>query len=462
LNRAVFKVNYRRHEGQREVLAGILKSKADIITIVCSRGWGKTLFTTCDIVLPVMLNVPHAQVLWIAPTYKICKSPIDDVWMGIDEQSGQRFIPQNDPTTGFQFWDYKRGDMEIHMFNQAVLYHRSADNPDSIVSKGYNLIVIDEAAQISREVFFQHILPTARRKNCKIVLITTPRGRNWIYEFYLEGQDPSKPEHVSFRQPWWKRPDYPLVLQRLMKGMPEHLRKQEFEAEFIQDGVGAFKNLAAIFEGPPIEFTDDTFQEWFGKVDVDQLNAEPWVVAVDFAKSEDYTAIGAMGIESRRLSYYCRMNKRDYKTQLNHLDKVCQRFDMADLIYDKTGVGRGLEDFLGRSSNNYGFQFTNDSKNELVNKLIAATDYAEIKLPNIVTMRNEFELFTYDITRTGKLSYNAPEGKHDDTVIMVGLANWFCVENGGKGHVEEVNDFLNIVASSNEPKSEYQKFLEED
>ena len=38
-------------------------------------------------------------------------------------------------------------------------------------------------------------------------------------------------------------------------------------------------------------------------------------------------------------------------------------------------------------------------------------------------MRSELESFEFQLTRTGKVSYSAPAGSHDDTVVALALAN---------------------------------------
>lgn len=402
-----------------------------------------TLFVTADIVLPVMLKRPGCQILWAAPTYKICKSPIDDVWKGVDERTGKRFIPQYDPNTGFKLWDYRSGEMEIVLFNNSVLSCRSCDNPDSIVSKGYNVIIVDEAALIDRQTFELQILGTARRHGCKIFIITTPRGKNWVYEYFLQGMDPSQPEYWSIKQPWWKRPDYPTNLQRLMRKLPEHIRKQEYEADFIGGGEQVFKNLDAIFQGPAIAFAEEE-QEWERLPTEDERDRDTYVLAADLAKTTDYCVLGVLGINSRKLHYYARFNQRDYKYVLEKMRHVANRYE-ADVIFDATGVGAGLQDFVGRINNVHPFKFTNESKNEIVNKLAIACEFAEIHLPNLVTMRNEFEIFTYQLSRVGRLLYSAPSGKHDDTVMMVAMANWYADQVNGGEQVQDVEDYLEAM-----------------
>ncbi len=455
----IFSINFQPHQGQLDVLERIAASTADVIVIDAARGWGKSLFSTCNVVLPVLLEAPNTQVQWVAPTYKICKAPIDDVWLGVDERTGQKFIPQFDKS-GFKFWDFNKSDMELILFNGSKIYFRSADNPDSIVAKGYKLVIVDEAAAIPKDVFNQYILPTARRSGCKIVLISTPRGKNWFYEMYLNGQDLSKPEYLSFKQPWWKRPDYPEVLKRLMKNIPQHLREQEFEAEFIGSGGGVFKNLESVFKGSLIEYPEQS-QEWRARLGRDELDKDVWFLAVDFAKHTDYTVIVIMGGNSKRVVYYSRFNKTDYKVVLERVKRVAREYD-ADVIFDSTGVGDGLADFLSRDLNVHPYTFTNDSKTELINKLILSCEYGEIEIPNIATIREEFELFSFEMTKTGRISYSAPDGRHDDCVMAIALANYFCEENSGAAEVQEIDDFLNMMAEARRPKTRLEQLMEED
>ena len=44
---------------------------------------------------------------------------------------------------------------------------------------------------------------------------------------------------------------------------------------------------------------------------------------------------------------------------------------------------------------------------------------------------NELKMFGYEITASG-IKYSAPEGKHDDCVIGLGLANWARINAGAR------------------------------
>lgn len=454
-------VNYTPHAGQDEVSEALLanfqsENPASIIEIICGRGWGKTLYMACDILVPFLDQSPGAKVMWVAPTYLTCMSLIEDVFKAINETNGKQYIPKHD-AEGNQVWEFvttKSGSV-LKWYNGAEVTFRSADAPDSIVSRGFNLIIIDEACLIADEkIFTLQILGTARKQGIKIFMISTPRGKkHWTYKYFLKGQDKNENMYLSFSQPYHKNPYYSKVLSQLIKDIPEWVYKQEYLAEFIEDGDSVFRGLEHVLFGNEISFegqqqewstdlTDITVKTFTGEYKREAADRR-FVVGLDLAKSVDYTVLWAMDVDTGDLVYYRRLNKMDYRNVLQIATDVCKKYNHAELIFDATGVGAGLADVL----NNYDvtahpFVFTNESKNEIVNKLALSIQYQEIKIPNITTVKNELSVFTYTLTRTGKISYAAPSGFHDDIVMSLALANWYRKENVGSEEIGIIEDVL--------------------
>lgn len=463
-------VNYVPHPGQDEVSEALEKNftspePASIIEIICGRGWGKTLYMGCEILVPFLDQHPGAKVMWVAPTYLTCMSLIEDVFKALNETTGKHYIPKFD-NDGNQVWEFvttKSGSV-LKWYNGAEVTFRSADSPDSIVSRGFNLIIIDEACLIADEkIFTLQILGTARKQGIKIFMISTPRGRgHWTYKYFLKGQDPKDTMYMSFTQPYNKNPYYSKVLEKLIKDIPEHVYRQEYLAEFIDNGDSVFRGLENVLVGNEITFeshqqewslplTDITVKGFTGERTVDAADRR-FIVGLDLAKSVDYTVLWAMDLDTGDLVYYRRLNKMDYRNVLQIATDVCKKYNHAELIFDATGVGAGLADVL----NNYDvtahpFVFTNESKNEIVNRLALSIQYQEIKIPNIVTVKNELSVFTYSLTRTGKISYAAPSGFHDDIVMSLALANWYRKENVSTDEIGVIEDIMAI----NEERASY-------
>lgn len=438
-------INYAAHTGQQEIVKAIranFKSPtpAAIVEIICSRGWGKTLFVGCELLAFYLETNPGVKVMWVAPTYGIGMTLVDDVFRGTDERTGEQYIPEFDGQ-GRRVWEFcttKSGPI-IRWHNGATVFIRSADSPDSIVSKGFNRIIIDEAALVDERVFNQQILGTARKQGIKIFIITTPRGTShWTYKFYLKGQTAADTQYLSFQQDYTKNPYFNPTLKELMKDIPEWMFRQEYLAEFVKDGETVVRGLDEILFGPEIDFETDQ-QEWSlpladtelpGSKIIRRAEDRRFAVGLDIAKSKDYSVLWTMDLETGQLVYYRRLNRMDYRDLLTLTAEVCHKWNQAELIFDATGVGQGLGDML----NNYDitahpFVFTNESKTEIVNKLLLSIEYREIAIPNITTAKKELRAFTYTMTRTGKISYGAPSGIHDDIVMSLAMVNWFRKEN---------------------------------
>jgi PBSX family phage terminase large subunit len=121
-------------------------------------------------------------------------------------------------------WDYvtdliKKMNIEVEKFNQkdkivklingSTFRLLSANNRDSLIGRAANLLIIDEAAIIPDDQYFTRdlrpALSTFRDSRC--LWISTPRGKgNYLYEYYLRGEDPEFPEWGSTLHTWRSNP----------------------------------------------------------------------------------------------------------------------------------------------------------------------------------------------------------------------------------------------------------------
>ncbi len=69
------------------------------------------------------------------------------------------------------------------------------------------------------------------------------------------------------------------------------------------------------------------------------------------------------------------------------------------------------------------FIFSNRSKQELVEKLRVSLEFGHISFPLIPVVIRELENYEYKINSNGNISYSAPSGQFDDTVMAMALAN---------------------------------------
>ena len=117
-----------------------------------------------------------------------------------------------------------------------VVEAKSADNPDSLVGEGLDLLIIDEAAKVKRKIWDMYLSPTLSDRKGKGIFITTPEGFNWIYDLFLLGKDdelweshqaPSWDNHFAF--PHGKNDQFLLERKR---NMDKEVYDQEYGAKF--------------------------------------------------------------------------------------------------------------------------------------------------------------------------------------------------------------------------------------
>ena len=81
-----------------------------------------------------------------------------------------------------------------------------------------------------------------------------------------------------------------------------------------------------------------------------------------------------------------------------------------------------------------GYKFTYATKKALVENLSIMLDNGEIWFPgnpetkefrgDLRVLQSELESYTYNVSPSGLIRYNAPEGLYDDCVVALALAAW--------------------------------------
>ena len=140
-------------------------------------------------------------------------------------------------------------DMYIRFKWGTTVEGMSADNPDSLVGEGCDLLVIDEVAKMNKKIWDMYLSPTVAGRKGKVIFITTPEGRNWIYDLFKFGAtDPLWESHTS--PSWINQYEFPqglndpAIIER-KRNMSKELFGQEFGAEF------------SVFEGKVWDFNRD-------------------------------------------------------------------------------------------------------------------------------------------------------------------------------------------------------------
>lgn len=133
------------------------------------------------------------------------------------------------------------GGLSISMFDGAFQVHtKSAKLPTTLVGEALEGVIFAEAAKVKPIVWPKFIRPMLADYRGWAQFTSTPEGKNWFYDMWKRGQDPSQPEYWSIKAPSWSnnilfpggRND-PEILS-LEAGMSAEKFKQEIGADFTE------------------------------------------------------------------------------------------------------------------------------------------------------------------------------------------------------------------------------------
>ena len=388
------------HEGQRKVL-----DEAKRFNVLdCGRRFGKT---DLGIYLCASksrgLLAEGGRVGWFAPTHKI----LDDAWREVIRRF-HAIITKRDSQK-------KR----IECINGSSIEFWSLTDPDAGRSRKYHRVLVDEAAKCRHlmSAWQEAIRPTLVDFEGDAWFLSTPKGKDFFYQLHLRGSDPDGyPEWMSWQMPTSVNPyikDYEIDAAR--RELPENVFKQEFLAEFLDDGGLVFKYVRDNISDNPEKLPD---------------GQSTYIIGCDWAKHNDFSVFTVFNATERRMVEIQRFNQIDYLFQSERLAALANKWKASEIVTEVNSMGEPISERLDREHNLpiTKFKTTNASKSSAVESLALAFQNLNIGILNDHVLIDELEAFSIERLPSGNWRYSAPEGFHDDCVMSLVLA-WHGVVN---------------------------------
>tara|TARA_R110002096_G_scaffold48398_8_gene128483 strand:- start:7626 stop:8948 length:1323 start_codon:yes stop_codon:yes gene_type:complete len=405
-------VSFDAHHGQQLVLA----DKHRFMTLVCGRRWGKDHLACIKILSHSLSHVsPRGGKIyaWLNPVY----NP--------QGKESFRVLKMFAESGGLVQKTIETPPMEVRLINGDKIVFFSADQPDNLRGGQYDGVIINEAGLISDldDLWSGPVAAMLLDRAGWAWLQGTPKGKGPLHKFFLRGltdvTDKGKPNPwKSFRFPTKTNPFIPPEeLERLKDELPEDIFQQEFLAEFLDSG-------GAVFRGLDIMRSRSENAVILPQSDMCR-------VGVDLAKHTDFTVCVAMDPASNVVGFD-RFNNLDWGIVTERIERFCSRY-RGTVVLDASGVGDPIYDNLtGKGLAIRPVKFTNERKVKMVQNLMLLIEEGILKIPwpnsshgianSTEHIWQELEAYSYTITSTGRIRYEAPKGFHDDCVTALFLA----------------------------------------
>ena len=393
---------YRLHRTQTQ----IRREAKRFNVITCGRRWGKSLMgknNACETALD------KQPVGWFSPTYKL----LLEEWRDINAMLNPIILRANIT------------ERRIELTTGGVIEFWAVDTPDVARGRKYKRVIIDEAAMMRylKDAWEFAIRPTLTDLRGDAYFFSTPKGRNYFFELFTRGQDPDNATWKSWQFPTSTNPYIPrdeIELARL--DLPELAFKQEYMAEFLENEGAVFRNVydAATVEEPG---RHDGHSLFFG---------------VDWGKQNDFTVIVCVCSTCRQMVFMDRFNKIDYAFQRKRLHDHAHRWKPYGILPERNSMGEPIIEELQREGLNIlpgpdgkpGYFTSATNKPQLIEDLALVIERGELQILNNPVLIGEMLAYERTASKSGRPSYNAPEGMHDDSVMALALA-WNAAGKGG-------------------------------
>ena len=353
---------------------------------------GKSVFGRDRVIRTALDGKPAA---WFAPSYKL----LADAWREL-----RAVLAPLDPRAN-------DSEHRIELITGGVIEAWSLDGPDPARGRKYARIVIDEAALVPhlKEAWNGAIRPTLTDYRGDAWFLSTPKGHGYFWHLYQSGLDAQQIEWRSWSIPTAGNPYIAAAeIENARLSTPDRWFRQEFMAEFIEDGGSVFRHI------------DEAATA------VEQASAIPghqYVIGVDWGKDQDFTVFVVIDLTLNAMAAMDRSNHVEWTIQRGRLMALYERFKPSTIIAERNSMGDPIIEQLSRDGLPIQpFLTTNATKATMVDALALAFERSQITILRDPVLIGECKAFEPTTLPSGLIRYSAPEGEHDDCVIALALA----------------------------------------
>lgn len=295
--------------------------------------------------------------------------------------------------------------LTIEFTTGSEILFKSAEQKDAL--RGFTvsgLLVIDEASFIPSDIF-EILYPCCDANSAPILVISTPLFQSGeFYSLYMRGTN-GEENIKSFNWSTYDTSKFlpPEKLEYYRRTLSELKFKSEYLGEFISEGSYIFGQF-----GRCIHYKDYD---------------KPVVAGIDWGNGGgDYTVMTLMNSSGNVTKIYA-WNDIAPVEQIEKLANIINSLHLSKVCVETNSIGEVYYDMLRRKIKTpiRRFNTNNQSKREIIEKLVTAFQKESITIPNDAELIRELQHYAMEKTTKG-YTYNGADGVNDDYVISLALA----------------------------------------
>jgi len=386
---------YKPHPAQDDFLRSPAKRK------VCCAGrrGGKT---TGMAILAVEQMLEGRRVLEAAPTADQTNAFWGDCVKFVQPLIDSKLVKKNET------------ERSLTMAGGGRIRAKTAWNADTLRGDFADFLILDEFSIMHPSAWDEVGAPMLLDNDGDAAFIFTPKRKNHAYALYQRAVADDTGRWQAFHFTSHDNPHLSTAaLAEITSDLTEESYKQEILAQFLDSEGQVFRNIAACM-GAPLDATPGAHQ------------GHRLFMGCDWAKQADYSSFSVGCATCRVEVARDRFNQVDYHLQVARLKALQDKWKAGSILTELNSIGQPVFEMLQREGLPVvGFNTTASTKPPLVENLALALERAEWQFQPDPIWTGELEAYERTVSAaTGRSTYSAPDGVHDDTVIARALMVW--------------------------------------
>jgi PBSX family phage terminase large subunit len=313
--------DYVPHEKQ----ALIHNSTARFIVAICGRRFGKSLLAAREVEALCHPSLPNKRIWVVAPTYRLVDKVFREIWKDCitgrsKEDPETKEVTKIEPLfMPAQIEKKSENDHYIKFIWGTEIVGVQTKNEDGLVGDELDLLILDEAARIKQRVWDENLRPALTSRYGRAIFITTPRGKNWIYDLYKDSLiDDDEWEAFKFKTAENPHGGVQRDLEKAKKKLPTQTYLQEYEADFITYVGQVYKGFD--LSTHVVSELPEKFNYYIGGLDYGFVNPSVFVlIGVHDGRYYVIAELHKEGLTSEELASEIKAILKDHKITLRSI-----------------------------------------------------------------------------------------------------------------------------------------------
>jgi hypothetical protein len=385
---------FKPHPIQSQIINTLKNPDVFFVMAVLGRQTGKSLLLE-NYSIWYALNHKGSKVLIVGPTDSIIQKLYTEIKFALRKTGVVKSAKA------------QKGQTEIIFINESRIIFRSAASEDNLRGESVDVLILDEAAFIKQDTFETILLPFLNVRGKKCLLASTPRGKNWLYDYFMRGLGNDYNQYKSFKCSSYENPYSNKELLDLFKQtLSPKKYEQEIMAEFV-DSAALFSNIDDVLVLVAQDNPASNEKYWAG-IDIGLLN--------------DRSVVSIINQDGNLIKQYV-YDKTTTPKLIENIVSLNDKWKFQNILIEINGQGLPIYQTLQtRLQNIEAFTTTSRSKQEIIDDLIYNFNMINFKAINDTELRIELESFVFIQDAGQQIKYSSISGQHDDRVMSLAIA----------------------------------------